>query len=46
MAERNSFQSWWRAVPLDERPALKVLVGVFLIVMTLASVAALANFLL
>ncbi|MEQ8558292.1 MAG: hypothetical protein RIB03_08240 [Henriciella sp.] len=39
-------QSWWRDVPLDERPALKVLLGIFMIVMTLAAVATLSHYLL
>lgn len=39
MAERDTIQSWWRAVPLEERPGLKVLCGLLLIVMTLAAVA-------
>jgi hypothetical protein len=39
MAERETFNSWWRAVPLDERPGLKVLIGIVLIVMTLGAAA-------
>ncbi|WP_158586557.1 hypothetical protein [Henriciella mobilis] len=46
MAQRNTFQSWWRDVPLDERPALKVLLGVFMIAMTLAAAAVLSQYLL
>ncbi|WP_158085704.1 hypothetical protein [Henriciella aquimarina] len=42
MAERETFHSWWRGVPLEERPGLKVLFGIFLIAMTLA-VAAFAS---
>lgn len=42
MAEHETFTSWWRAVPREEKPALKVLFSLFLIVMTLGSVAILA----
>jgi hypothetical protein len=46
MAQRNTFQSWWRDVPLDERPALKALLGIFMIAMTLAALAVLSQHML
>jgi len=46
MSDRNTFGAWWRDVPLEQRPALKVLLGLFLIVMTLAAVAVLGRYLL
>ncbi|WP_300377216.1 hypothetical protein [Henriciella sp.] len=42
MTQRDSFQSWWRDVPSREKAGLKMLMGLFLAVMTLASVAVLA----
>ena len=44
MAERDTMQSWWRAVALEERPGLSLLIGILLIVMTLAGAAALSQY--
>ena len=44
MSERKTFGDWWRDVPSEERPGLRVLFGIFLIVMALAFSAALAHY--
>lgn len=44
MSERNTFKAWWRAVPLEERPGLKVLIGILLIVMALGAAATLSPY--
>ncbi|MEE2877578.1 MAG: hypothetical protein VX593_01115 [Pseudomonadota bacterium] len=44
MNKRSSLKSWWRAIPSDERPGLKVLIGLTLTIVALGFAAAISGY--
>ncbi|WP_182482199.1 hypothetical protein [Henriciella barbarensis] len=46
MEKHDSFRSWWTSVPSREKPGLKMLGIVFVVVMAVSALAAMATQLL